>query len=181
MVKLRFGNLNAELEGDTKEIVSILRELGVSNQPQHPIAQAEKSAPISPNEMAPISDDELIQKLPSRDELIKMIEDIGKPFKFILAEQQKKIFGRIINTRMNQRAYSRFYDLHNYAREAIEKKYGGHWDSNSAILDGHQTTEYIWVADEAAIVPTTTTGMPDEGAGLQESAEPKNTSNLFNF
>jgi hypothetical protein len=177
MAKLRFGNLDAELEGDPKEIVSILRELGVSNKTQRPIAPAEKSTSISPNEMTPISDDELIKKLPPKAELIRMIEDTGKPFKFILAEQQKKIFGTIINTRMNQRAYSRFYDLHNYARNAIVRKYGGHWDSYSAMLDGHQTTEYKWVEDEEIPIIET----EDNDARPQDNAESKNASSLLNF
>jgi len=177
MVKLRFADLNAEIEGDSKEIVSILRDLGVSNPTKHPVSPTDTSAPISSNETTPISDDELIQKLPDRPELVKMIEGLGKPFYFILAEQQKKIFGRIVNTRENQRAYSRFYDLHKYARDAIGKKYGGHWDANSRMLDGHQTTEYKWVEDKEIPI----TEIEDNDARPQENAESKNASSLLNF
>lgn len=180
MVKLRFGNLNAELEGDPKEIVSILRDLGVSNQPNQAISAPETPNPRSPNKPV-ISDDELIQKLPDRTVITKMIEDLGKPFSFTIAEQERRIFGIIIDTRENQRAYSRIYDLHKYARNEIEKKYGGHWKTIDEVLEGHKTTRYTWVADEVTVVPTTTTGLPDESTGLQESSEPKNTSNLFNF
>jgi hypothetical protein len=150
MVKLRFADLNAELDGDPKEIVSILRELGVSNQISRPITTSESPKPKMPNtpNESIISDDQLIQKLPSKIELAKMIEEIGKPFSFTLAEQQKKFFGGIIDTRKNQKAYSRFYDLHKYARDAIQEKYGGHWDPIREMPDGHQTTRYTWVEDE---------------------------------
>jgi hypothetical protein len=150
MVKLRFADLHAELDGDPKEIVSILRELGVSHQISRPITTSESpkpNMPSAPNESI-ISDDQLIQKLPSKLELVKMVEEIGKPFSFNLAEQQKKFFGGIIDTRKNQKAYSRFYDLHKYARDAIEEKYGGHWDAIREMPDGHQTTRYTWAANE---------------------------------
>ena len=175
MAKLRFGNLNAEVEGDVKEIASLLRELNViTHSSEMPITRPAET--INPVEHV-ISDDELIQKLPSRSELVEMIEGMGKPFHFILAEQQKKIFGGIVNTRENQRAYSRFYDLHKYARDVIQKKYGGHWVAYNEMLDGHQTTGYKLAEDKEIPILET----EDDGAKSQENVESKNASSLLNF
>ena len=151
MVKLRFANLNAELDGDAKEIVSILRDLGVSNQTTKPITPP--SEVISPDETT-TSNDELFQKLPDRPEIVKMIEGLGKPFSFNLMEQQKNILGRVVNSRENRPLYSKFYDLHKYARNEIKKKYGGRWISSDEVVDGHQTTRYTWAADEEIKLPT---------------------------
>jgi len=182
MVKLRFGNLNAELEGDPKEIVSILRDLGVSNQPYPPITTTQEAPKPRMLDEPIISDDELIQKLPDLSGLVKMIEDMGKPFSFTLAEQQKKFFGRIVDTRENQRAYSRFYDLHKYARKAIEEKYGGRWNPTREMPDGHQTTRYTWIENEEIKAPNiqVDASMVDDKAKPHENTEEKRKS-LFEF
>jgi len=153
MAKLRFGNLNAEVEGDVKEIASLLRELNVFNQsPQTPItSRVEAIRPVS-NAVKTVSDDELFQKLPDKEGITRMIENLGKPFSFTLVEQQKKIFGRIINSRENRPPYSKFYDLHKYARNAIKEKYGGDWNATNEVLEGHQTTRYTWIAGEKIIL-----------------------------
>lgn len=116
-----------------------------------------------------------------------MIEEMGKPFSFSLAEQQKKIFGKIVDTRENQRAYSRFYDIHKYARDAIEEKYGGRWNTIREMPDGRQTTRYTWTEDEEIKAPDIQVDAPivddkvnDDKAKLHEGTEEKRKG-LFDF
>ena len=148
MAKLRFGKLDAEVEGDVKEIASLLRELNVINQ--SPIASITSIEDVKSdsNALQTASSDELYEKLPSRSELTQMIESIGKPFSFVLVEQQMKLFGRVINSREDMRLYSKFYEIHKFARNAITKKYGGHWKATNEVIGGHQTTRYTWEEDE---------------------------------
>lgn len=152
MVKLRFANLNAELDGDPKEIASILRELNVVSQSSNVIAQTSKpSTPTDSSITSDLSIEELFQKLPDKFALMRMIEALGKPFSFNLVEQQMKFFGRIIKSRdskENQRLYSQFYDRHTFARNAIVEKYGGGWTPIPEVINGHKTTRYTWSESE---------------------------------
>jgi hypothetical protein len=141
MVKLRFAG--AEVDGDPAEIASILKELKAVSQESHT-----QEAIIAPTKLASkeqdVSEEILLQRIPDLNGLVKMIEEMGRPFSFNLAEQQKKIFGKLISSRHYQRVYSRFYDVHKRARKEIVKKYGGQWDTLNEVLDGHQTTRFVW-------------------------------------
>lgn len=174
MVKLRFTNLNAELDGDPKDIASILRELNVVSQTPNAIIQPPKTTPPKDSTSNPaLSIDELFQKLPDRSALTGMIEALGKPFSFNLVEQQMKFFGRIIksrDSRDNQRLYSRFYDLHTHARNSIVEKYGGHWTMIAEVINGHKTTRYTWGESEGEseeTQPITQTILPSEGFEME--------------
>lgn len=150
MVKLKFANLNAELDGDPKEIASILRELNVVSQ--SPTVITQQSMPATPTESSlnPDSVDDLFQELPDKLTLVQTIESLGKPFSFNLVNQQMKFFGRIIKSRdskKHQSLYSKFYDLHADAMKAIVEKYGGDWRTDGEVINKHRTTRYTWVAD----------------------------------
>ncbi|MCK9405592.1 MAG: hypothetical protein M0Q47_04175 [Methanothrix sp.] len=141
MVLLRFAG--AEVDGDPTEIASILKALSAVSQEPH--TQESTVAPSKPTfEEQDIPEEILLQRIPDLNGLVKMIEEMGRPFSFNLAEQQKKIFGKLISSRRYQRVYSRFYDVHKRARKEIVKKYGGQWGTLNEVVDGHQTTRFVW-------------------------------------
>lgn len=152
MVKLKFTNLNAELDADPKEIAFILRELNVVSQATNVIPMPQKPSTITDSHASPDSSiDDLFQKLPGKTTLVQTIESLGKPFSFNLVEQQMKIFGRVIRSRdskKHQSLYSKFYDLHAEAMKAIVEKYGGKWRTDGEVINKHRTTRYTWIEDK---------------------------------
>lgn len=151
MVKLKFTNLNAELDGDPKEIASVLRELNVVSPAANAISLTqEQTTATDSNMVSDLSIDDLFQKLPDRITLVQTIESLGKPFSFNLVDQQMKVFGRVIRSRDSKKhssLYSKFYDLHADAMKAIVEKYGGKWIKNGETINKHRTTRYTWIDD----------------------------------
>lgn len=148
MVKLKFSNLNAELDGDPKEIASILRELNVVSQAPNAIYQPQKASITDSHLTSKRSIEELSKNLPDKYALAETIKAQGKPYSFNLVEQQMKIFGRIIKSRdskEHQSLYSKFYDAHAGARDLIVKEHGGHWETKGETINGHRTTRYTWI------------------------------------
>jgi hypothetical protein len=154
MVRLEFKNSNAMIEGSVEEITAILKDLQVIAQSPRsvtPSIENQKSADASKiratNPMS-LSDEGLYKKIPDRFKIAEMLEAKGKPFSYTIVEQQKEIFGRPIPNKENQRLYTRFYDLHNSARNLIVKKHGGKWIKEPDRVDGKNVTRYKWVEDE---------------------------------
>ena len=142
MAKLRFTNLDAEIEGDPKEIAVILREFSAQDR------EHQATAPLAQSPKRYASSKLPDGKLPSTSEIIKMIETAGKPYTLSLVEQQKKILGRPINSRNERALYARFYSLHKRAMEVIIKRHGGHWDSKMEVIDGLQSKRFTLITDE---------------------------------
>jgi hypothetical protein len=145
MAKLRFANLDAEIDGDPKEIATILKELkGLSiTSPPCQNQSAMPSNSILTDNVPPR--DDLFKKIPNKYAVAKMLEDMGKPFSHALAEQQMRFLGTIINSREEPQIYSKFYDAFAFARKQIKQKYGGQWEKFDETVNGHQTTRYEWV------------------------------------
>ena len=139
MAKVRFAGLDAELDGTSEEIADILRKLTVSNNTPKDTNQPPET--IEPSTAQVVT-------LPTKSEIINMLEKKGKPFSFSLVEQQKLILGRIIDSRQERPLYSKFYALFKTAREEIQKKYGGRWVTTPGVVDGHQVSYYQLVDEE---------------------------------
>lgn len=140
MLKMRISS-GIEVEGDPDEMAAFYKKIESKQQiaePDHKEAKPRlPSAPIPAN-----------VNLPSKYEIAEWVESLGAPYSFSLAEQQMRFFGRYLETRKEQKLYTKFYALFQFAKKSIVEKYGGQWISEGELIDGHQFSRLKWVRDD---------------------------------
>lgn len=141
LLKMRVGGV--EIEGDPDDLAAFYRKIGAD---QHSMETKQESTRLS----APAKPIPANVNLPSKHEIAQWVESLGAPYSFSLAEQQMRFFGRYLETRKEQKLYSKFYSLFQFAKKSIVKKYGGKWISEGESVDGHQFSRLMWVPDEEA-------------------------------
>jgi hypothetical protein len=138
---MRVGGV--EIEGDPDDLAAFYKKIGAD---QHSMeTKQENTRQRTTVEPIPAN-----VNLPSRHEIAQWVESLGAPYSFSLAEQQMKFFGRCLETRKEQKLYTKFYSLFQFAKKSIVEKYGGKWISEGEVIDGHQFSRVRWIPDEDA-------------------------------
>jgi hypothetical protein len=140
MAKITMPN-GIEITLDIKEVVALIKEYPATPSIVNVVkadTPALSSILKSPSrEEATKSSD---ADFPTIEDLIKSIEDRGRPFSFNTA---KELIARF-NTHPRQDPY-RYNKLHasfDYVKELMSKKYGGHWIEEKERIDGRVTKRF---------------------------------------
>jgi hypothetical protein len=141
MLKMRISGI--EVEGDPDEMAAFYKKIESNQQIAEPTYKEAKQRPPSAPIPANIN-------LPSKSEIAEWVESLGAPYSFSLAEQQMRFFGRYLETRKEQKLYSKFYALFQFAKKSIVEKHGGKWISDGEVIDGHLFSRFKWIPDEEA-------------------------------
>ena len=139
MLKMRVGGV--EIEGDPDDLAAFYKKIGADQRSMETKPESTRQHAIA--EPIPTN-----VNLPSKYEIAQWVESLGEPYSFSLAEQQMRFFGRYLETRREQKLYSKFYALFQFAKKSIVEKHGGKWTSEGETIDGHQFSRLKWVPDE---------------------------------
>jgi hypothetical protein len=131
-----------EVDGAPNEIAEFLKALSTSKS----IAQNEEKVHTAKHPGAGAKPREI--SIPTADQLIAIIEERGRPFNFSMTEQQIKTYGTPISTKSERTNYENYYREFRKAKEKMIKKYGGHWDTNTEMINGIQSKRYTLIDDE---------------------------------